>query len=59
MHDGQSAEYGHYYAFIYDSEMQKWRKYNDMNVTEVTEEEVFVESEGGSTSGKSAYCLLY
>ena len=30
-----------------------------MNVTEVTEEEVFAESEGGSSSAKSAYCLLY
>ncbi len=59
VHDGHTAEYGHYYSYIYDKEMQKWRKYNDMNVTEVSEEEVFADSEGGPTSGKSAYCLLY
>lgn len=39
--------------------MKKWRKYNDINVTEVSEEEVFAASEGGSSSTKSAYCILY
>ena len=62
VHDGQTAEYGHYYVYIYDADMRKWRKYNDINVTEVSEEEVFSDGVGGAaglSSSKSAYCLLY
>jgi len=46
VHDG-SALTGHYYCFIYDYFQEKWRKFNDIRVTEVSEEEVFRESEGG------------
>ena len=46
VHDG-NANSGHYYSFIYDRFNKKWRRYNDIRVTEVTEEDVFKESEGG------------
>eukprot|EP01022_Parablepharisma_sp_SALTPOND_P023425 TRINITY_DN494_c0_g1_i1.p1 TRINITY_DN494_c0_g1~~TRINITY_DN494_c0_g1_i1.p1 ORF type:complete len:1152 (+),score=161.70 TRINITY_DN494_c0_g1_i1:3596-7051(+) len=58
IHAGQ-ADSGHYYAFIYDFEQNKWRKYNDIQVTEVDEEEVFKTSIGEDNSAASAYCLVY
>jgi len=45
VHDG-NANSGHYYTFIYDRFNKKWRKFNDIKVTEVSEEDVFKESEG-------------
>ncbi|CAG9326367.1 unnamed protein product [Blepharisma stoltei] len=57
VHEGQ-ADKGHYYSFIYDPEDQRWRKYNDIHVTDVTEAEVMASSIGGNGSS-SAYCLVY
>jgi ubiquitin carboxyl-terminal hydrolase 25/28 len=48
VHDG-NANSGHYYSFIFDRFQNKWRKFNDIRVTEVTEEEVFKDSQGGDT----------
>jgi ubiquitin carboxyl-terminal hydrolase 25/28 len=47
VHDG-NAESGHYYTFIFDRVSEKWWRYNDFQVTEETEENVFAESFGGS-----------
>ncbi len=58
IHSGQ-ADSGHYYAYIYDFEQRKWRKYNDMQVVEVAEEEVFKNAVGEENSLTSAYCLVY
>lgn len=33
IHEG-SADTGHYYSYTYDLQAKKWRKYNDINVTE-------------------------
>lgn len=57
VHDG-SAQSGHYYAFIYDRFQKKWRKYNDIRVTDVSEEEVFEQSQGGKGFA-SAYWVVY
>lgn len=57
VHDG-NAESGHYYTFIYDRFQKKWRKYNDIHVTDVTEEQVFEES-NGSHGNMSAYWVVY
>jgi ubiquitin carboxyl-terminal hydrolase 25/28 len=57
VHDGMAGS-GHYYAYIYDHEGLRWRKYSDIHVTEVTEQEVFERSVGGY-SMTSAYCLMY
>jgi len=57
VHDG-NAESGHYYSFIYDRFQKKWRKYNDIHVTDVTEETVFKESNGGE-GNMSAYWVVY
>lgn len=57
VHDG-NANSGHYYTFIYDRFNKKWRKFNDIRVTEVSEEEVFKESEGGH-SWQTAYWVVY
>lgn len=40
VHDG-SALSGHYFTFIKDRYNKKWRKFNDIRVTDATEEEVF------------------
>lgn len=57
VHDGMAGS-GHYYAYIYDSEHNRWRKYSDITVTDVSEEEVIERSIGGY-SMTSAYCLMY
>ena len=57
VHEG-GAESGHYFAFIYDRHLKKWRKYNDIRVTDVTEEEVFKSAEGGD-SWATAYWVVY
>lgn len=57
VHDGNATS-GHYYTFIFDHCQKKWRKYNDIKVTEVSEEDVFKESLGGN-SWKTAYWLVY
>ena len=57
VHQG-GADGGHYFAFIHDRFNQKWRKYNDIRVTEVTEEEVFKSSQGGD-SWETAYWVVY
>ncbi|CAG9327992.1 unnamed protein product [Blepharisma stoltei] len=57
IHEG-SAEGGHYYSFIYDSERGIWRKYSDISVTEISEDEVMSISLGGDGSS-SAYSLVY
>ena len=57
VHDGNAMS-GHYFTFIYDRFQKKWRKFNDIRVTDVTEEEVFKSSEGGD-SWQTAYWLVY
>jgi ubiquitin carboxyl-terminal hydrolase 25/28 len=57
IHDGQAGS-GHYYAYIVEPESKKWRKYSDINVTEVTHEEVLANSLGG-VGQMSAYCFFY
>jgi hypothetical protein len=57
VHDG-NANSGHYYTLIYDRFQKKWRKFNDIRVTEYTEEDVFKEAEGGH-SWMTAYWLVY
>lgn len=39
-------ESGHYYSFIHDFEKNIWRRFNDITITEETEENVFKESWG-------------
>jgi ubiquitin carboxyl-terminal hydrolase 25 len=57
IHDG-SAQSGHYYAFIYDRYQKKWHRFNDMRVVEVSEEDVFNESNGGNGL-MNAYWVVY
>jgi len=57
IHDGNASS-GHYYAFIYDHHQKLWRKYNDIRVTEESEETVIKESVGGK-GWASAYWLVY
>ncbi len=45
MHEGD-ADTGHYYAFIYNHQLNKWYKFNDINVSEVLEEKVFRDAFG-------------
>lgn len=45
-----------FFAYIYDPCSQTWRKYRDMTVTEVTEEEIFSASEESTVLD---YCLFY
>lgn len=57
VHDG-NANSGHYYSFIYDRFNKKWRRFNDIRVTDVEEEDVFKEAEGGH-SWQTAQWLVY
>ena len=57
VHEGQ-ANGGHYWAYIYNSQEQQWRKFNDITVTEVSWDEVEKESLGGYRN-VSAYGLMY
>ena len=56
VHDGDASS-GHCYSYIFDRCQKKWRKYNDITVTVVTEEEVWAFSEG--KDNHSAYWLVY
>jgi ubiquitin carboxyl-terminal hydrolase 25 len=56
IHEG-GADSGHYYSYTYDFQNSKWRKYNDINITEEAEEQVLKEGKGGSVA--SAYYLVY
>lgn len=57
VHEGQASG-GHYWAYIQDPSQQRWCKFNDITVSEVTWEEVSRESLG-SYRNVSAYCLMY
>jgi ubiquitin carboxyl-terminal hydrolase 25 len=57
VHDG-NANSGHYYAFIRDRFNKKWRRFNDIRVADVSEEDVFRESNGGH-GWMTAYFVLY
>ncbi|KAM4619759.1 ubiquitin carboxyl-terminal hydrolase 28 [Polymixia lowei] len=57
VHEGQASA-GHYWAYIYDHANQRWMKYNDINITESSWEELEQDSYGGMTNA-SAYCLMY
>ncbi|CAG8578459.1 387_t:CDS:10, partial [Ambispora leptoticha] len=51
-----SASFGHYWIYIYDFELERWLKYNDTEVSEVGETEVFADTSGSSTN---PYCMVY
>ncbi|KAI8054075.1 hypothetical protein BDF22DRAFT_775805 [Syncephalis plumigaleata] len=55
MHRGQ-ASFGHYWIYIYDWENQRWFKYNDDIVTEVSKDEVFKDTTGDDAN---PYCMVY
>lgn len=57
VHDGYAGS-GHYYAYVHDIEGNKWRKYSDLIITDVSFETVIADSIGGNALA-SAYCLLY
>eukprot|EP00347_Sterkiella_histriomuscorum_P016450 403353129 len=58
IHQG-SGDQGHYYAFIFDRNQQKWFRFNDYKVTEESEDTVFEEGFGNTTTKTSAYGLIY
>ncbi len=46
VHDGR-ADSGHYYSYIYDFDVKKWRKFNDIQVTdEIDENKMLTECYG-------------
>ena len=46
MHDG-SADHGHYFAFIKDHFLNKWRRMSDINIRDIDESEVQEMARGG------------
>ncbi|KAJ3436299.1 ubiquitin carboxyl-terminal hydrolase [Anaeramoeba flamelloides] len=52
------ANSGHYYTFVFDCTQDKWWKFNDQNVTQISENEV-LQISTGEKKGTSAYCLIY
>jgi len=57
IHDG-NANSGHYYAFIKDRFNNKWRRFNDIRVADVSEDDVFREANGGH-GWQTAYWVVY
>ena len=58
IHDGNASS-GHYYSFIYDRFQKKWRRYSDLRVVDVSEEEVMNIAMGNGKSWETAYWLVY
>jgi len=57
VHDG-SAEGGHFFTFIKDHRHNKWRKFNDMRITEVDESDVLTQANGGQ-GATTAFWVIY
>ncbi len=57
IHDGGAGQ-GHYYSFNRNVADNTWKRYNDINVTPETEQNVMREAIGGYGNA-SAYCLVY
>ena len=57
IHDG-GAEGGHYFIYIKDHATGKWRKFNDMRVDIVEENEVFQNANGGF-GHRTAFWVVY
>ena len=57
VHDGYAGS-GHYYSFNRNIHNNKWKRYNDFQVSEENEETVMTEALGGYANS-SAYCLVY
>lgn len=55
IHRGE-ASHGHYWIYIYDFQLSKWRKYNDEEVTEVAKSEVYKDRRG---MNENPYMLTY
>eukprot|EP01083_Nonionella_stella_P017499 48956_1 len=58
VHDGSTAGQGHYWAFVRRHHDGAWIKYDDTRVDEVSEEEVWLMSQGGEKNA-SAYFLVF
>ncbi|CAD8158155.1 unnamed protein product [Paramecium octaurelia] len=58
MHEG-NPDAGHYYAYIYNLDDQKWYYFNDINVHEEIEQNVLKNAFGDQTNSKSAYLIQY
>ncbi|KAI8823136.1 uncharacterized protein EV422DRAFT_523516 [Fimicolochytrium jonesii] len=50
------ASYGHYYIYLRDEPQNRWLKFNDADVTEVPESQVFSDTTGSTAN---AYALIY
>lgn len=57
VHEGQ-ASVGHYWVYIFDNFKNVWMKFNDIQVTESSWNELLQDSIGGQNNA-SAYCLMY
>ena len=53
VHSGSTLNGGHYYAYVYNKNLNKWIKYNDSSVSLVKEEIVMTDSK------KNGYQFLY
>ncbi|CAI6638349.1 ANM_collapsed_G0016360.mRNA.1.CDS.1 [Saccharomyces cerevisiae] len=57
-HHGVSSDGGHYTADVYHSEHNKWYRIDDVNITELEDDDVLKGGEEASDS-RTAYILMY
>lgn len=59
IHDGQMAEQGHYFTYVYDRVNKMWWKLNDHSVSMELEEEVLKTAYGNNGTHMSACNIIY
>jgi ubiquitin carboxyl-terminal hydrolase 25/28 len=63
MHKGM-AQAGHYWSYVYDTDKNIWRKFDDTKVSQISEQEVLKKAFGGEVDEfgmfvTNAYCIIY
>lgn len=58
-HHGVSPSGGHYTCDVYDKDLDKWYRIDDVNVDEIKNKEDILRSGDSASDSRTAYILLY